>query len=197
MGLSYARSPAGEAIAECELEPGDIGLLAALSQEAKRHGASYLCVYCTADLTGAGFERRLGYRRFTASHALAAKPLPVLDAAAVREVWPRSFIGQWGHHQIEPADFEAFADSVFVGLRRGGSWAGICRVEPDHRHIDGPGFAGWPGNGDAVKQLVAGASALLRPGLVTLETWGDQAEPYLELGFEIAAECPGWELALA
>ena len=100
MGLSYARCPAGEPIAECELEPGDIGLLAALSQEAKRHGASYLCVYCTADLTDAGFERRQGYRRFTASHALAAKPLPVLEAAAVREVWPwpdRSVLGRVAH----------------------------------------------------------------------------------------------------
>ena len=41
-----------------------------------------------------------------------------------------------------------------------------------------------------------GAGALLGPGPVTLETWGDKAEPYLALGFETAEECPGWELAL-
>lgn len=36
--------------------------------------------------------------------------------------------------------------------------------------------------------------APLGPGPVVLETWGDHAEPYLALGFEVAEEIPGREL---
>ena len=41
-----------------------------------------------------------------------------------------------------------------------------------------------------------GACAQLGPGPVTLETRGDRADPYLEMGFTLAEDCPGWELAL-
>lgn len=83
-----------------------------------------------------------------------------------------------------------------MGLPGGDGWLGLCRVEPERRHIDGPGFVGWPGTAQPAQALVIGAGAQLNPGPVTLETWGDPAEAYLELGFSIAEECPGWELAL-
>jgi hypothetical protein len=193
--LSYARSPAGEPIAEIELEPGEMGLLPSLAQEARAGGAR-LCVYCTADLSGAGFSRREGYRRLTADQVPAGEPLPVLDAATVREVWPSAFAGQWGHHRVQEADYDAVPGAVFVGLPEGRRWLGICRVEPDRRHIDGPGFAGWAGDRVCARALVLAAGALLGSGPATLETWGDRAEPYLAIGYQIAEECPGWELPL-
>ena len=191
--LAYARSPAGDLIAEAELDPGELGQLASLADEARASG-SRLCVYTTADLSGAGFQRREGYRRLTSADAPAGKPLPVLEAAAVREIWPRSFMGQWGHHLVEPASYDAIKDAVFLGLPDGDSWLGICRVECGRRHIDGPGFAGWAGDAAAAQALVLAAGALLGHGPATLETWGDQAEPYLALGYQVAEECPGWEL---
>jgi hypothetical protein len=194
--LSYAHSPAGVPIAEIELAPDETGELGELADAARAGGARLLCVYSTEDLGSAGFQRRAGYRRLTAADAPAGDPLPVLDAAAVRGVWPRSFIGQWGHHLVAPADYEAIADAVFVGLPDGDRWLGICRIEPGRRHIDGPGFAGWPGDTAARQALVLAAGALLGGGPATLETWGDQAEPYLAVGYQVAEECPGWELPL-
>jgi hypothetical protein len=151
-----------------------------------------------ADLSGAGFDRREGYRRLTATEVPAGDPLPVLDPATVRDVWPRSFHGQWGHHLVEPADYDAIPGAVFLGLPDGSGerWLGICRVEPGRRYVDGPGFARPAGNPAAAQALVLAAGALLGPGPATLETWGDQAEPYVALGYTVAEECPGWELAL-
>ncbi len=143
--LSYARSPAGVPIAEIELVPDETAQLTELASEAAREGARRLCVYSMADLSGAGFEPREGYRRLTADDAPAGDPLPVLDAPTVRDVWPRSFVAQWGHHLVEPADYDAIPGAVFLGLPDGsGRWLGICRVEPGRRHIDGPGFPAGP-----------------------------------------------------
>jgi hypothetical protein len=194
--LQYAHSPAGEPIAEYELEPGDEGLLPMLAAEARQHGASRLCVYSTSDLSEAGFARREGYRRFTASDVPVGDSLPVLDPETVAAVWPRAFVGQWGHHLVQSADFDALPGAIYVGLSDGGDWLGLCRAEPERRLLDGPGFVGQPGSAQQAQALVLGACAQLDSGPVTLETWGDRAEPYLELGFSIAEECPGWELAL-
>jgi hypothetical protein len=195
--LSYARNPAGVPIAEIELGRDEIGDLAELASEAAGRGARLLCVYSTADLSGAGFERREGYRRLTATEVPAGDPLPVLDPATVRDVWPGAFVGQWGHHLVEPEHYDELADAVFVGLLDAGRWLGICRVEPGRRLIDGPGFVPHAGNPAAAQALVLAAGALLGPGPASLETWGDQAEPYLALDYTVAEECPGWELALA
>jgi hypothetical protein len=195
-GLQYAQSPAGEPIAEYELEPGDEGVLPVLAAAARQHGASWLCVYSTADLSRAGFARREGYRRFIASAVPAGDPLPVLEPETVAAVWPRAFIGQWGHHLVRPGDYAAIAGAIYVGLPEADDWLGLCRVEPGRRHVDGPGFIGQPGSAQQAQALVLGACAQLGPGQVTLETWGDRAEAYLELGFSIAEECPGWELLL-
>ncbi len=186
-------------IAEVELAPDEAGLLPGLASEARARGARLLCVYSHADLSGAGLRRQEGYRRLTAAEAPAGDPLPALDPATVRDVWRRAFGGQWGHHLVEPADYDAVPGAVFLGLpdRDGTSWQGICRVEPVRRHIDGPGFADGAGGARAAQALVLGAGALLGRGPVTLETWGDRAEPYLALGYLVAEDCPGWELTLA
>jgi hypothetical protein len=194
--LQYAHSPAGEPIAEYELEPGEEGLLPELATAARKHGANRLCVYSTADLSAAGFARRDGYRLFTASAVPVGDSLPVLDPETVAAVWPQAFIGQWGHHLVQPADYAVVGEAIYVGLPDGDDWLGLCRAEPERRHVDGPGFVGRPGNARQAQALVLGACAQLGPGPVTLETWGDRAEPYLELGFSIAEDCPGWELAL-
>ena len=80
--------------------------------------------------------------------------------------------------------------------RDGADWIGLCRVEPAHRHVDGPGFRDGARTPDQVRQIVAGACAQLSPGPVTAETWGEPPDPYLAMGFDLAEEGGGWELIL-
>ena len=194
--LIFARSPAGDQIAECELGAGETGLLPALAREAAAAGAALLWVHCPADLSEAGFSPRQGYRRFTAAALPPADPLPLLAAADVRDLLPRAYLGQWGHHQVDAA-WAASGDARYVGLGEPGRWRGLCRIEPGRRHIDGPGFMAGPGSPRDVRALVLGAAAHLGEGPVTAETWGEPPDVYISLGFEIAEENRGWERGLA
>jgi len=193
--LIYARSAGGEPVAECELSPAEAGLLPALAEEATRAGAARLWVHCAADLTPFGFTACEGYRRLLADPAPAGDPLPVLDPATAADLLSRAFIGQWGHKQPDP-EWVTSGEAVYVGLPQAGSWAGLCRAGPAGRYVDGPGFLPGQRTPDGVRALVRGACALLTPGPVTVDTWGDPAGPYLDIGFEIAEEVPGWERIL-
>jgi hypothetical protein len=193
--LVYARSPAGEPLAECELAAGETGLLPALVHEAAAAGAALLWVHCPADLTGAGFSPRQGYRRFIAAVLPPADPLPLLATPDVIDLLPRAYLGQWGHHQVDAA-WVAAGDARYVGLGGPGRWRGLCRIEPERRHIDGPGFVAGAGSPGDVRALLLGAAAHLGEGPVTVETWGEPPEVYTSLGFEIAEENGGWERPL-
>lgn len=195
-GLIFSRTPAGDPVAECELAAADAGLLDELAEEAAARGCAVLWVHCPADLSGAGFAPREGYRRFTAAALPPGDPLPLLDAEAVLDLLPRAFIGQWGHHQVDAA-WTGLAGGRYVGLGRPGAWTGLCRLERERRTIDGPGFAGGPGSPDDVRRLVLGAAAHLGAGPVSVETWGEPPGVYLDMGFGLAEETPGWERSLA
>ena len=196
--LIFARNPAGDPIAECELAAGDVGLLPGLAEEAAAHGCVLLWVHSAADLSSAGFTPQQGYRRFTAASVRPGDRLPLLDTTTVLDtttalgLLPRVFTGQWGHHLFDPA-WAGSAGARYVGLGRPGRWSGLCRFEPENRYIDGPGFVAGAGTQAQASQLVAAAAGHLGPGPVTLETWGDPPGAYLHLGFEIAEECGGWE----
>lgn len=194
--LVFAHNPAGDPIAECELAPADVGLLPGLAQKAASRRCVLLWVHCTADLSGAGFTRRQGYRRFTAANVAPGDRLPLLATATVLGLLPRAFIGQWGHHQFDAA-WASSAGARYVGLGGPGQWAGLCRFEPERRHIDGPGFVAGTGAPARARRLVAAAASYLGRGPVTLETWGDPPGAYLQLGFGIAEECGGWERAIS
>lgn len=198
--LIFGTSTTGDRVAECELAPDEAGLIPELTDEARQAGAAWLWVHCPADLAGFGLTRTDGYRRFVAAACPAGEPLPVLDVETVADVWPRAFRGQWGHKLVDAGiarTLAAAGDGVFVGLREHGEWTGLCRVEPANRLIDGPGLADRERTPDATRTLVLGACARLGDGPVTVETWGEPAGPYLDLGFELAEDGGGWELALA
>ncbi|HUB42513.1 MAG TPA: hypothetical protein VMA72_26975 [Streptosporangiaceae bacterium] len=128
--LQYGQSPAGDPIAEYELEPGDQNLLPTLAGAARRHGARRLCVYSTADLSAVGFVACEGYRRFTASAVPIGSPLPVLDPATVAVVWPKAFVGQWGHHLVRPADYDAVPARFMSGCPREMTGSGCAAPSP-------------------------------------------------------------------
>ncbi len=199
-GLIRGTAADGSPVAECELATGDVAALPALIGEARRSGARLLWVHSSADLTGAGFTRAEGHGWFSAGAGPAGDPLPALDADTVADLWPRAFAGQWGHKHVDAATARTVAtspDAVFLGLPAGSGWAGLCQVVPAQRLIDGPGFLAGTRSDQAVRRLVRGACARLGPGPATVETWGDSAAPYLELGFAVTEETGGWELDLA
>lgn len=193
--LVFARTPAGAPVAECELDAGDLGLLPGLAREATARGCALLWVHSSADLTPAGFTARPGFRRFSAADPPPGDPLPLLDTAAVLDLLPRAFHGQWGHHEFDAA-WARSAEARYVGLGRPGAWTGLCRFEPHRRYLDGPGFLAGNRSPDAARRLVLGALARLGPGPVTIETWGEPPDVYLELGCTVDEECGGWERAL-
>lgn len=201
--LIFARTPAGEPVAECVLDMADLGLLPRLEHEAAASDCALLWVHSDADLSPDGFTARPGYHRYTRDGAAdpdpAADPdadvLPLLDLAAVLDLLPRAFIGQWGHHEFV-ADWARSPLARYAGLGQPGAWTGLCRFEPDSRQIDGPGFVADRRSPDGARRLVLSALARLGPGPVTLETWGDPPDVYLGLGFEIAQATGGWERRL-
>ncbi|HYK32903.1 MAG TPA: hypothetical protein VEV63_13125 [Streptosporangiaceae bacterium] len=194
--LVFARTPAGEPVAECEVAPGDIGALTALADEAAAGGAALLWVHCSADLSEAGFARRHGYRRFAAQALPSGDRLPLLDTATALDLLSRAFLGRWGHHQLDDTAEAFLAQTRFVGLGEPGHWTGLCGFEAERRNIDGPGFIVGQRSPDAVRRLVLGAAGHLGPGPVTLETWGDPADEYIDLGFSVEEESTGWERSL-
>lgn len=195
--LRFARTPVGEPVGECGLEPGDLDLLPALAEEAAAQGAALLWVHCAADLSEAGFTRRHGYRRFSAQALPEGERLPLLDSSTALELLSRAFLGQWGHHQVDEASAAFLTQTRFVGLGEPGRWTGLCGFETERRCIDGPGFIAGQRSPQAIRRLVLGAAAELGPGPVALETWGDPADAYTELGFTVDEESGGWERVLA
>jgi hypothetical protein len=144
-----------------------------------------------------GFQQCRGYARLR-----AASPLTEIDAARpptalVPELQVACFSGVWGHHR--PA-VEPDPDATFVGLHESGGWVGMCEVDLERNQIDSPGVLPGFRTPDRYARLVRQASSMLRPGRVTLETWGDTEatlEAYRELGFELVEYVPGWELVVS
>ena len=111
-------------------------------------------------------------------------PLPVLPDEVVLGLLPRTFTGQWGHKEPGP-EWAVSPGGVWLGLRSGGEWIGLCRVEAERRAVDGSGFVPAARTGDGVRRLVLAAGARLGPGPVIVETWGEDPDPYLAAGFEL------------
>jgi hypothetical protein len=196
--LHYSRATTGEKVAECLLDPADAGLIGDLISEATRDGATLLWVHSRADLSGAGFTEKTGFREYRADPCPAGgEDLPVLTDEVVLDLLPRAFTGQWGHKEPDP-EWAVSPGGVWLGLQSGAGqeWIGLCRVEEERRAVDGPGFVPAARTDEGVRRLVLAAGARLGPGPVTVETWGDEPDAYLAAGFELTERNGGWELIL-
>ena len=194
--LVFARTPAGAPVAECELDAGDLGLVPGLAREATARGCALLWVHSSADLGPAGFTARPGSGGSAWSALrLAGNPLPLLDIATVLDLLPARSTASGvitsstppGPGRLRPAT---------SATARPGAWTGLCRFEPHRRYLDGPGFLAGSRSPEAARRLVLGALARLGAGPVTIETWGEPPDVYLELGGTVEEECGGWERAL-
>jgi hypothetical protein len=194
--LHYARATTGEKVAECLLDPADAGLAGDLVSAATQQGANLLWVHSRADLSGAGFTARPGFHEFRADPCPAGgEELPVLPGEVVLDLLPRTFTGQWGHKEPDP-EWAVSPEGVWLGLKSGEEWIGLCRVEAERRAVDGPGFVPAARTDEGVRRLVLAAGARLGPGPVIVETWGEEPDPYLAAGFELTERNGGWELIL-
>jgi hypothetical protein len=194
--LHYSRATTGEKVAECLLDPADAGLIGDLVSAATQQGAGLLWVHSRASRSGAGFTARPGFHEFRADPCPSGgEELPVLPDEVVLGLLPRTFIGQWGHKEPDP-EWAVSPEGVWLGLRSGEEWIGLCRVEAERRAVDGPGFVPAARTGDGVRRLVLAAGARLGPGPVIVETWGEDPDPYLAAGFELSESNGGWELIL-
>lgn len=194
-----ATSADGDTVAEADLSEPDAPDVAELLQIARAKHAHRAWAHSQDDLTAAGFARCDGYARLEAAAPAAGGSLPPLrDTAVISQLRHDCYRGMWGHKQPDP-QYTVVAGAVDLGLREGDDWVGVCRVEPAERYVDGPGVLPDFRDPARAQLLLAAACALLGPGPVVVDTWGEpQAHlaAYGELGFVVAAQVPGWELRL-
>jgi hypothetical protein len=189
------RSADGVVVVEVRLVNRTAADLKPLIAEATAAGAQLLWVHGDGVDETLGFRRRGGYARLEAEQLPDPVELPSPRYSLIRELQTDCFSGVWGHSEPGAPD----PCATYVGLHEGGGWVGVCEFDADAGWIDGPGVIRELRTPDRYARLVRGAAARMKPGAVTLETWGDGDETiaaYQRLGFRLVSYVPGWELAL-
>jgi len=184
----------GETVAETDIVGAHPDVLI---QEARASGAQVLWVHTNLDLSSFGFTRRCGYARLRADAPGVGERLPILRAGDYAQTLDRAYRGLWGHKQVT-ADAAPPNNAVVIGLYDDVP-IGLCTVFVSERLVDGPGVvAGFRAPHNYLR-LLSGACALLGPGPIDLDSWGDSDETldcYADLGFAPVERSGGWELEL-
>jgi hypothetical protein len=159
--------------------------------------------HSAADLSTLGFAGRPGYRRLTGQARPAPLPEGVTELTGnddTAELCAAAYQGQWGHKTPDTWPLPEFADTIALGLRRGGLIAGICRMIPATSQIDAPGLLAGQRDQSGYRLLLTAALSRVPAGPVTVDSWGDgpdRVHVSAELGLTTDEYCPGWELDLA
>jgi hypothetical protein len=88
---------------------------------------------------------------------------------------------------------------VVLGLWEDVVPIGLCRVWPAERLVDQPGVVAERRGIEPSLRLLGAACALLGPGPVDVDSWGEHAETLeacARLGFAVTDQRRGWELRL-
>lgn len=170
-----------------------------LIQDVRASGAQLIWVHTNLDLSPFGFRRTSGYTRLHADSPGVGEPLPTLAADGYAKTLDRAYHGLWGHKQVA-ADAAPPDDAIVLGLLRDDREPiGLCRVFVSERLVDGPGVAAGARAPHNYLRLLSGACALLGPGPIDVDSWGDTEETlacYAALGFAPVEQLGGWELKL-
>lgn len=169
-----------------------------LVAEARAHGAELLWVHTNVDLSPFGFNRFPGYARLRAESPADGEPLAALADAHYAQTMDRAYRGLWGHKQITSAASPPDGAAV-IGLVDDDEPIGLCTVFVSDRLVDGPGLVPGARVPSNYLRLLSGACAVLGPGPIDLESWGDPDElldGYGVLGFAPVERTHGWGMRL-
>ncbi len=193
--LMIGVSSEGATVAEAEFgdsDPNDV------IKQARERGTALLWLQTNAEMSSFGFSRASGYVRMRAEVVPDGEQLPRLAEADYATTLESAYRGLWGHKQVV-ADATPPTDAVVVGLYDGAEAIGICTIFTRERLVDGPGVVPKAREAGNHARLLLGACAVLGPGSVDLDSWGDRPEvirAYAELGFATVEQVGGWEMRL-
>jgi len=170
----------------------------AAEASASFHGFTRIWVHTNVDLSPFGFKKLPGYTRLRAESPADGEPLAALPDAHYAQTMDRAYRGLWGHKQVtsaaRPPD-----DAVVIGLVDEDEPIGLCTIFVSERLVDGPGLVPGARVRSNYVRLLSGACAVLGPGPIDLDSWGDPDEVldgYVGLGFAPVERTHGWEMRL-
>lgn len=191
------RNTEGETVAEVDF--GDTALtLPEIIDRARALRASILWAH--GSISGEDvLEAKPGYARLRAEQPVAGDPLPLVEPGDYAALMGEAYAGMWGHKWVDPAESLPTDGSVVLSLAEDGVPIGLCRVWPAQRLVDQPGVVPEHREPRHQVRLLAAACALLGPGPVDVDTWGESPhvlDAYGRLGFVVTERLRGWELRL-
>lgn len=191
------RNTEGETVAEVDLDETTL-TLAEIVGHARSVGADLVWAHGRRPAME-GFVQRPGYAHLHARATVAGEGLPPVHADAYGPLLARAYAGQWGHKWVDPAQSLPTDGSVVLCLHEDQTPIGLCRVWPDQRLVDQPGVVPERRGPEHTLRLLGAACALLGPGPVDVDSWGEPADTLqacADLGFAVTEQQQGWELRL-
>jgi hypothetical protein len=195
--VSICRSTGGETVAEVDLD--DTSLTVPEIVRLARHEGADLVWAHGGDPHAEGFLPKPGYAHLHAQEPVSAGRLPPVEPDVYGPLLARAYAGQWGHKWVDPARPLPGDGSVVLCLSEDGVPIGLCRVWPDQRLVDQPGVVPERRGTTRTLRLLGAACALLGPGPVDVDSWGESSqvlEACGRLGFAVTEQRRGWELRL-
>ncbi len=195
--LLMGRDTEGRVVAEVDLDATALTVPEILDQ-ARTRGAEVVWAH-GGNPERHGFVRRPGYARLHAEHPTAGEPLPEVEAGVYGPLLARAYLRQWGHKWVDPDRLLPTDGSVVLCLSEDGGPVGLCRIWADERLVDQPGVVPERRGVERSLSLLGAACALLGPGPVTADSWGEAPEVLdacARLGFAVTEQHSGWELHL-
>jgi hypothetical protein len=191
------RSTEGRTVAEVDLDD-TTSTLEEVVNRARNEDADVLWAH-GGNPTMEGFVPMPGYARLHAQSPVPGERLPPVDAKRYGPLLARAYLGQWGHKWVDPTQPLPTDGSIVLGLDDHGVPIGLCRVWPGERLVDQPGVVPDHRGTQHSLRLLGAACALLGPGPVDVDSWGELPEvleAWARLGFAITEQKRGWELRL-
>lgn len=191
------RDTEGRTVAEVDLDD-TTSTVAEIVDRAREEGADLVWAH-GGNPTMEGFVPMPGYAHLHADHPVAGERLPRVEADAYGPLLAKAYLGQWGHKWVDPTQPLPIDGSIVLGLYDQRVPVGLCRVWPEQRLVDQPGVVPERRGTQHSLRLLGAACALLGPGPVDVDSWGEAPEVLeacARLGFAVTEQQRGWELRL-
>jgi hypothetical protein len=195
--LLICRNTEGRTVAEVDLDE-TILPVEEIVDRALQEGAELVWAHGGSP-TIEGFVAMPGYVHLHAEQPVPGERLPSVATDVYGPLLAQAFLGQWGHKWVDPTQPLPTDGSTVLGLYENDTPIGLCRVWPEERLIDHPGVIPERRATQHILRLLGAACALLGPGPVDVDSWGQSPEVLQAsrpLGFRVTDQKQGWELRL-